>query len=173
MGYGDAVVRHRQLAEHQMSSRIEYWNDPQAPPPNSLVPAAGVLAVDGDGRLLVQRRRDTGQWALPMGKMELGETPSECAIRETQEETGILVGVTGILGIFSDPGHIVAYGDGEVRQEYEIIFLGSPLSGAPRANDEASEVRWVTAGELRGLDIHPTQWRQLDYYLTNAYPHFD
>lgn len=56
-------------------SRAEYWNDPQAPAANSLVPACGVLAVDERGRLLLQRRRDTGQWALPMGKMEIGETP--------------------------------------------------------------------------------------------------
>ena len=72
---------------------MEDRNDPGAPRPNSLVPACGVLASDGDGRLLVQRRRDTGQWALPMGKMELGETPSQCAVRETREETGILVKV--------------------------------------------------------------------------------
>jgi 8-oxo-dGTP pyrophosphatase MutT (NUDIX family) len=88
--------------------RVEYWNDPEAPMPNSLVPACGVLAIDDDGRGLLQRRRDTGQWAIPMGKMELGETPTQCAVRETQEETGVLVEATGLLGIFSDPGHIVA-----------------------------------------------------------------
>ncbi|HEX3515602.1 MAG TPA: hypothetical protein VHT26_16535 [Trebonia sp.] len=43
-----------------MSRRIEYLNDPAAPKPNSLVPASGVLAVDDDGRVLLQRRRDTG-----------------------------------------------------------------------------------------------------------------
>jgi 8-oxo-dGTP pyrophosphatase MutT (NUDIX family) len=156
-----------------MGSRTEYWDDPQAPVPNSLVPACGVLALDEEGRLLLQRRRDTGQWALPMGKMELGESPSDCAVRETLEETGVLVRPAGILGIFSDPRHIIAYGDGEVRQEYEVIFLASPVSGAPRASDEASEVRWVTVAELSELDIHPTQWRQLHHYLQCAYPHFD
>ena len=70
--------------------RVEYWNDPAAPKPNNLVPACGVLAVDDQGRVLLQRRRDTGQWAIPMGKQELGETPGQCAIRETQEETGVL-----------------------------------------------------------------------------------
>ncbi len=156
-----------------MGSRVEYWNDPEAPAPNSLVPACGVLAVNAEGRLLLQRRRDTGQWALPMGKMELGETPSECAIRETREETGILVEVTGVLGVFSDPGHIVAYGDGEIRQEYEVILLARPLSGQPLANDEASEVGWVAPGDLQELDIHPTQWRQLNQYLGRTYPHVD
>jgi 8-oxo-dGTP pyrophosphatase MutT (NUDIX family) len=66
------------------SGRTEYLNDPEAPKPNSLVPAAGVLAVDPDGRVLLQRRRDTGQWAIPMGKQEIGETVTECAERETQ-----------------------------------------------------------------------------------------
>jgi 8-oxo-dGTP pyrophosphatase MutT (NUDIX family) len=156
-----------------VGSRVEYWNDAGAPAPNSLVPACGVLAVDERGRVLVQRRRDTGQWALPMGKMELGERPSQCAIRETREETGVLVEVTGILGIFSDPGHIVQYGDGEIRQEYEVILLARPVSGEPASNYEASEVAWVEPRGLRSLDIHPTQWRQLNHYLDATYPHVD
>ena len=153
--------------------RIEYWNDPQAPQPNSLVPACGVLAADEQGRILLQRRRDTGQWAIPMGKMELGETPRQCAIRETLEETGVLTVVTGILGVYSDPRHIVAYGDGEIRQEYEVILLGRPVGGAPAASDEASDVAWVAPGDLSTLDIHPTQWRQLRDYLDRSFPHVD
>jgi 8-oxo-dGTP pyrophosphatase MutT (NUDIX family) len=153
--------------------RIEYLNDPAAPKPNSLVPACGVLAVDNQGRVLLQRRRDTGQWAIPMGKQELGETPSQCAIRETLEETGVLTEITGILGVYSDPGHIVAYTDGEIRQEWELIMLGRPVSGSPAANDEASDVRWVTAADLESLNIHPTQWRQLRTWQDSAYPHVD
>src|ERR1700759_5372894 len=112
------------------AGRTEYLNAPDAPKPNSLVPAAGILAIDAQGRVLLQRRRDTGQWAIPMGKQELGETVTACAIRETEEETGVKVRITGLLGIFSDPGHIVVYhSNGETRQEYEVIFLGEPVSG--------------------------------------------
>ena len=153
--------------------RTEYWNDPAAPKPNSLVPACGVLAVDDSGRVLLQRRRDTGQWAIPMGKQELGETPSQCAIRETLEETGVRTEITGILGVYSDPGHIVAYSDGEVRQEWELILLGRPVSGTPAANDEASDVGWFTPDQLAALDIHPTQWRQLRDWLGRAWPRVD
>lgn len=153
--------------------RAEYWNDPAAPKPNSLVPAAGILAVDNHGRLLLQRRRDTGQWAIPMGKQEFGETIRDCAVRETQEETGVSVEITGLLGIYSDPGHIVAYSDGEVRQEFEIILTGRPVSGVPAANDEASQVGWFAPGELKDLDIHPTQWRQLRDWLDGTYPRID
>ena len=153
--------------------RVEYWNDPAAPKPNSLVPACGILAVDDLGRVLLQRRRDTGQWAIPMGKQELGETPSQCAIRETQEETGVLTEITGILGVYSDPRHIVAYTDGEIRQEWELILLGRPVSGSPAVNDEASDVRWVAVADLESLDIHPTQWRQLRDWLNGSGPHVD
>ncbi len=153
--------------------RIEYWNDPTAPKPNSLVPACGILVADDQGRILLQQRRDTGQWAIPMGKQELGETPTQCAIRETQEETGVLVEITGLLGVYSDPGHIVAYTDGEIRQEWELIFLGRPADGTPTVNDEASDVRWVTPESLEDLDIHPTQWRQLRTWQDGTYPHVD
>ena len=108
------------------------------------------------------------------GKQELGETVAQCAIRETAEETGVAVEVTGILGIYSDPGHVVLYtSDGETRQEYEIILLGRPVSGRPTVNDEASEVGWFTIAELDGLDIHPSQWRQLNHWIGGTYPHVD
>ena len=92
-GHGQAVARTGNL---MACGRTEYLNDPEAPKPNSLVPAAGVLAVDPDGRVLLQRRRDTGQWAIPMGKQEIGETVTQCAERETREETGVTVKVTGL-----------------------------------------------------------------------------
>lgn len=160
--------------------RTDFYQDPNAPKANSLVPAAGVLAVDEQGRLLLQRRRDTGQWAIPMGKMELGETPSQCAVRETLEETGVQVEATGLLGIYSDPGYIVAYDDhqdpsvfGEVRQEFEITLIGRPISGAPAENDEASDVAWFHPEELDALDIHPRMRQQLGDYLAGVTAHVD
>ena len=155
--------------------RTDFFHDETAPKANSLVPAAGILAVDDQGRLLLQRRRDTGQWAIPMGKMELGETPTECAVRETLEETGVQVEPTGLLGIYSDPGYIVAYDDhqdptrfGEVRQEFEITLIGRPVSGSPTVNDEADSVRWFDPAELDDLDIHPGMRRQIADYLADV-----
>jgi 8-oxo-dGTP pyrophosphatase MutT (NUDIX family) len=153
--------------------RVEYWHDPAAPAPNSLVPAAGVLAVNEQGEILLQRRRDTGHWALPMGKQEMGETVAQCAIRECAEETRVEVEITGVLGIFSDPAHIVVYTDGEIRQEYEVTLLGRPTGGVPSANAEASDVCWAGPAFLDQLDVHPTMRRQIDHYLAGSYPHID
>jgi len=85
----------------------------------------------------------------------------------------VLVQVTGLLGVYSDPGHIVAYGDGEIRQAYEVMLLARPVEGKPAVNDEASDVRWVAPADLDRLDIHPTQWQQLNDYLDGTYPHVD
>ena len=130
--------------------------------------------------MLFRSRRDTGQWAIPMGKMELGETPTECAVRETLEETGITVEPTGMLGIYSDPGYIVAYDDhddpsrfGEVRQEFEITLVGRPLGGSPAVNDEADAVRWFRTDELAALDIHPRMRQQIGDYLAGVRGHVD
>lgn len=153
--------------------RTEYWHDAHAPTPNSLVPAAGILAIDEDGAILLQRRRDTDQWALPMGKQEIGETISQAALRESLEETGIELEITGLVGIYSDPAHVVAYTDGEIRQEYEVTLLGRPVGGALTINAEASDVRWVKPADLEALDIHPTMRRQIDDYLGGRIPHID
>lgn len=111
-----------------MNRRIEYWHSPDATQPNSLVPASNLLVVNEHGQILMQRRRDTDQWALPGGKQDLGETPSQCAVRECEEETGVVAEVTGLLGVYSDPTHLVEYtSDGEVRQEYEVNLNGRSL----------------------------------------------
>jgi len=170
--------KYLEACQHAASNPLYRWlsdayTDPQAPKPNTLVPACGVLAVNDRGEILLQRRRDTGQWALPMGKQEIGETPTECAVRETKEETGVEVEIIGLVGIYSDPAHIVAYADGEVRQEYEVTLLARPVGGAPSANDEASDVRWFAPAELAALDIHPTMRRQIADYLSGSIPHVD
>ena len=149
-----------------VNRRIEHWGNPDAPAPNSLVPASNLLVVSSSGEILLQRRRDTGQWALPGGKQDFGETPSQCAVRECQEETGVLARVTGFLGLYSDPAHLVEYtSDGEVRQEFEVTLLGVPVSGGPGPSDEASDSQWVHPVDLDDLDIHPTMRRQLADYL--------
>ena len=133
--------------------RRDYENDPRAPEANSLVPAASAVVVDERGRILLHRRRDNGMWALPGGVMEVGETVGGCAVRETREETGIVVEITGVVGIYSDPGHVFAYDDGEVRQEFSVCLLARPVGGALAASDESHEVRWFHPEEVDRLPM--------------------
>lgn len=153
--------------------RIEYYDDPGSPEPNSLIPACNLLVVDDEGRILLQRRRDTGQWALPGGAQDIGETPTQCAVRECREETGVEAQVIGLLGVYSDPSHIVEYTDGEIRQEYEVTLIGRPVGGQPAASDEASDAQWFDPADLAKLDIHQSMLRQIRHFVSGQYPHAD
>jgi len=131
------------------SRRIDYYDDPEAPRANSLVPSVNVAVINEAGDLLLIRRTDNGNWALPGGAIDLGESVAQAAVRETLEETGIECEVTGIVGIYSDPRHVILYtSDGEVRQEFSIVLTARALSGQPTPSSESSEVRWVPRPEL-------------------------
>ncbi|MFR9803018.1 NUDIX hydrolase [Pseudonocardia sp. RS010] len=146
-------------------TRTDYLDDPDAPKPNSIVIALSALVRDDAGRLLMIRRTDNDKHAIPGGRHELGETMTEAVIRETIEETGITVEVTGLIGIYSNPHHVMAYDDGEVRQEFSICFRARPVAGEPRTSDESSEVRWVDPAQLDELDIHPSIRLRIDHGL--------
>ncbi|MEU7615587.1 NUDIX domain-containing protein [Micromonospora rifamycinica] len=137
-------------------ARTEHYHDPNAPKANSIVVAVSVFVRDEQARVLLIRRTDNGLWSLPGGGQEIGESVAETAVRETREETGIRVEVTGMVGVYSDPGHVIEYSDGEVRQQFSLCFRAVPVSGTPTPSDESHEVRWVARDELAALDIHPS-----------------
>ncbi|WP_460819393.1 NUDIX hydrolase [Nocardioides korecus] len=132
---------------------MDYYDDPNAPKANSLVPAASAIVTDAEGRILLHRRRDNDMWALPGGVMELGESISDCIIREVREETGLTVKPMRIVGIYSDPKHVFAYDDGEVRQEFSICFACEVISGEQQASSESYEVRFVLEDDVASLPM--------------------
>lgn len=150
--------------------RRDYYDDPEAPAANSLVPAASAIVVDDEGRLLLHRRQDNNQWALPGGKMELGETLANCAVREVQEETGLDVEVTGIVGIYTDPKHVFAYDDGEVRQEFSVCFLTRIIGGELAVSEESFEVAFATPTEVESLPMVNSIRLRITDYLSGDTP---
>lgn len=149
-----------------MPSRIDYYDDPDAPAPNSMVPSVNAVVADEAGRILMIRRTDNGNWALPGGAIELGESAVGAAVRETAEETGISCEVTGLVGIYTDPKHLIHYtGDGEVRQEFCIVFTGRPVAGQATPSSESSDVRWVTPEAMGRLTMHRSMRLRITDYL--------
>jgi ADP-ribose pyrophosphatase YjhB (NUDIX family) len=134
--------------------RIDYYDSPDATRANSLVPSVNVVVVNDGGEILQIRRNDNGNWAVPGGAIDLGESVALAAVRETPEETGIECAITGIAGIYCDPKHVILYtSNGEARQEFSIGPTAHPLGGQPTPGSESSEVRWVPESELPGYTM--------------------
>ena len=146
-------------------TRTDYYHEPDAPKANSLVPGASAIVADNEGRILLQRRSDNGCWALPGGAMEVGECIAEAIAREVQEETGIDVAPERIVGVYTDPGHVFAFDDGEVRQQFSICFACRLVGGEIRPSDESTDVRFFAPADIDGLNVHPSIRLRIDDYL--------
>jgi 8-oxo-dGTP pyrophosphatase MutT (NUDIX family) len=153
-----------------MGRKIDYHDDPAAPEPNSLVPAVTVIvAREDDGSLLLIRRTDNGNWALPGGAVEMSESVTEAAVRETLEETAVRCEITGLSGIYSDPGHVIHYtSNDEVRREFSIVLTARPVAGQPAPSAEAREVRWVRPVDLGGYAMDQSMRKRIDDYLKGS-----
>ena len=146
--------------------RIDYYDDPTAPKANSLVPSVNVVVVNDAGDILMIRRTDNDNWAVPGGAIDLGESVGQAAVRETREESGIECEITGIVGIYSDPKHVILYtSNGEARQEFSIVLTARPQGGQPTPSSESSEVRWVHVSEIREYTMDRSMRIRINDYL--------
>jgi 8-oxo-dGTP diphosphatase len=121
-------------------------------PENPLVGVGAVIVEDG--RVLLIRRGQPpllGEWSLPGGVLECGETLREAVIREAREETGLVIEAGEMLGVYE---RIIRSDDGRVRYHYVLIdFLCRPVSGDLQAGSDAADVRWFKPEELGSLNL--------------------
>jgi len=149
-------------------TRVDYYNDPNAPKANSIAVAVSAFIQDDEGRILMIRRTDNDLYSIPGGQLELGETLAEAAVREVHEETGIECEVTDVIGLYSDPRHVIAYDDGEVRQEFSICFRAAYRNGSPKTSSESKEVAWIAEHQLGELAIHPSISLRIEHALQRS-----
>ncbi|ABW13637.1 NUDIX hydrolase [Parafrankia sp. EAN1pec] len=150
--------------------KADYFQDPDAPAANSLTPVVNVAIRDDAGRLLLIRRSDDGYWALPGGFMDCGERIADAAAREVREETGLMVKVTGIVGLYTDPAHVTAFDDGEVHQQCTVCFHATVVGGTPRPTAEAASVDYYAEEQLTALKIHPVMRLRIEHCFTENQP---
>jgi len=124
--------------------RIDFYDDPNAPKATTMVPSVNVVVENDKGEILLIQRSDNDNWALPGGAIDIGESLTQAAIREVQEETGITCEITGLVGIYTDPKHIILYtSNNEARQEFSIVLTARPIAGHPTPSAESLRVQWV------------------------------
>lgn len=146
-------------------ARTDHYNNPDAPQANSVVPSATAVVTDDDGRILLVHKVDNGLWALPGGGMELGESIEDCAVREVKEETGLDVEITGLIGVYSNPRHVIEYTDGEVRQQFSLCYTTAILGGNLAHDHESTDLQWIHPDQIPDLNMHPSMRLRIDHYL--------
>ncbi len=104
-------------------------------------------------RVLLTRRTDNGLWCLPGGAMDAGESAPEAAIREVFEETGLVVEVTRLVGVYSTPDRVTRYPDGNTVQYLALCFEAVATGGELGLSDETIDVDWVRFDDMANLDI--------------------
>lgn len=143
-----------------------YVNDPNAPRPNRPAHLGVNVLLEYDGRLLLERRRDCGQWGLPGGQVKDREPEVRAMARELWEETGLRLPDAAFrkLKVFAD-NRIASYKDGSVWRMVVYLYRAE-LTEAPklRVSAESMELRWFTREELKDTPIIITHQDMVDLF---------
>ncbi|POB10583.1 hypothetical protein CO251_07010 [Sulfobacillus sp. hq2] len=168
--YANNTYDQHRYARIQELARILGGISKDAPPLSTITPVTPKVGVDGavfkQRELLLIRRRDSHQWALPGGAVEIGETPSEAVIREVVEETGIVMQADYVVGVFDN------WMDRRETSHhlYHIVIRGHYVSGEllPQP-EEIADVQWVQPEELPPQDqFHPGHYDRVVKVLDGA-----
>ena len=149
-----------------MLRTVFHYRDPHAPRPTTQT--VGVTAlIERDGKVLFERRRDTGQWGLPGGKVEIDESLEQALRKEVREETGLEIASFALFGTFSDPSRIGHFVDGNVVR---FIVLAYTVQiddfSTLQCSEESLELGFFSRTEIADLDVVPTGRDILEAYLT-------
>jgi 8-oxo-dGTP pyrophosphatase MutT (NUDIX family) len=130
-----------------------------------LVPAAGALIRDEEGRVLLVRHVD-GPWQLPGGAIDPDESPEDAVRRECREEASIEIRPLGVAGVFGGAGYRRRYSNGDEVGIVATVYEAEIVSGTVRpGDDETQDVGWFAVDELEALDLSPSTGTSLQALL--------
>lgn len=139
-----------------MSIVTFYRGDPNAPKTTMPAHLGANAIIIHDGRILLERRRDSDTWGLVGGGVKKWEEPIDAIIRETYEELGLRIPKARFkkLAVYGEPGRIAAYRDGSIWRMVIVVFAVE-LDGdvSLRISNESKELRFFTKEELKDIDI--------------------
>ena len=119
-----------------------------------IVTACDAVIFDSPGeKVLLTRRTDNGRWCLPGGAMDPGESASECCAREVLEETGLVVTVGRLIGVYSTPHRITEYADGNRKQALDLVFEAVWISRELSVSDETTKLGYFSPEQMKSMDV--------------------
>jgi 8-oxo-dGTP pyrophosphatase MutT (NUDIX family) len=125
-----------------------------------VLPSAAVAIRDKENRLLLGLHAEKKLWVLPGGLIEAGELPADGAVREVWEEMGVVVELTGLLGVYGGEPLVIQYANGDRASYVTLLFSGRIISGKLFADgQEILEARYFSQAELNAIP-HP-RWMDL------------
>jgi len=120
-----------------------------------VLPSAAVAILDKENRVLLGLHAEKNLWVLPGGLIEAGELPADGAVREVWEEMGLMVELTGILGVYGGKPLLVQYANGDRASYVNVVFSGRIAGGKLSADGhEILEARYFSPAELNAVP-HP------------------
>jgi 8-oxo-dGTP diphosphatase len=144
------------------NKRVDHYYSSEAPIPNSIKPAAAVAILNDHREILLIKRKDNGKWSMPGGSLDFGESLTECAVREVKEETNLFIEIKDIIGTYTNPSILVEYSDGEVRQEFTIVYFGTAINfNEVKIDGESTKYEWVSLEEIHNLNFADSQKRRI------------
>jgi 8-oxo-dGTP diphosphatase len=159
----------------QVAVRSVHFHDPDAPAATTVTPSVFVAVHDEQGRVLLVQRCDSGAWEFPGGRMDVGETAVAAAVRETAEEAGLRVRITGLVGLFSDPAFVIQAVDGDIRQPFVVCFHGVAEWGSPRPDTiETAAAGWFEPEQVEKMTLEPGARRWICHAIAGSgEPHLE
>ena len=139
-----------------MSIVTFYRNDPNAPKTTMPAHLGANCIITCNGKLLLEKRRDSETWGLVGGGVKKYEQPVDAMARETYEELGLRIPKTQFhkLKVYGEPGRIAAYQDGSIWRMVIVVFsLELPENTQLKISGESKELRWFSKEELQEIEI--------------------
>jgi len=122
-------------------------------------------------RILLTRRTDNGQWRLPGGMLDAGESVAEACAREVREETGLRVRIGRLIGVYSNPHRITEYADGNRYHFVSLSFEAEPTGGELSISEETTDYGYFSPAEIEGMRvIAPHRERIADAFAKQNIP---
>lgn len=142
-----------------MSQAEFFYRDPLAPKPNRPNHLGAAVLIEYEGRILMEHRADSENWAFIGGGLELDETLAQCALREIREETGMVLTESDLefFRLYDDPSRIIRYPDGNIIRSISIIYRAH-LKEIPvlHCSEESRELKFCTLEEIKNLPVAAT-----------------
>jgi ADP-ribose pyrophosphatase YjhB (NUDIX family) len=138
--------------------------------PDEVYPGANTVLFNEANQVLLHRRADNGAWALPGGRMEIGESIEQCAVREMFEETGVRVRIKRLVGVYSDPKNycILRYPNGYAVHYLIVVFEVEQIGGELVISEESTELRYFDVDALPDDMMPSSRMRVMDTLQQHA-----